>query len=83
MSRYQEQLQQAKLKGSDEKAALRAAAARDEAELLAGAHQGASEQLQTIKNRVQVEAEAARRSLKGETEALAAHVATKVLGRAL
>lgn len=83
MSRYQEQLQQAKLKGNEEKAALRAAAARDEAELLAAAHQSASEQLQTIKNKVQAEATAARMSLKVETEALAAHVATKVLGRAL
>lgn len=83
MSRYQEQLQQAKLKGNEEKAALRAAAARQEAELLAVAHQSASEQLQTIKNRVQAEAGAARKSLKVETETLAAHVATKVLGRAL
>lgn len=83
MGRYQEQLQQAKLKGNEEKAALRVAAARQEAELLAVAHQSASEQLQTIKNRVQAEAGAARRSLKVETETLAAHVATKVLGRAL
>jgi F-type H+-transporting ATPase subunit b len=83
MSRYQEQLQQAKLKGNEEKTALRAAAARQEAELLATAHQVASDQLQSIKNRVQAEAEAARKSLKSETEVLAAHVATKVLGRAL
>jgi F-type H+-transporting ATPase subunit b len=83
MSRYQEQLQQAKLKGNEEKTALRAAAARQEAELLATAHQVASEQLQTIKNRVQAEAEAARKALKSETEVLAVHVATKVLGRAL
>lgn len=83
MGRYQEQLQQAKLKGNEEKAALRAAAARNEAELLAAAHQSASDQLQAIKNRVQAEATAARMSLKVETEVLAARVATKVLGRAL
>jgi len=83
MSRYQEQLQQAKLKGNEEKAALRAAAARNEAEILGAAQQGASEQLQTIKNRVQEEAAVARHALKAETETLAAHVAAKVLGRAL
>ena len=83
MSRYQEQLQQAKLNGNEEKMALRAAAAKNEAELLASAHQSASEQLQTIKNRVQAEAEIARKSLKAETEVLAAQVASKVLGRAL
>jgi len=83
MNRYQEQLQQAKLKGSEEKAALRTAAAREESEVLAAAHQSASEQLQSIKGRVQEEAEAARLALRAEAETLAAHVATKVLGRAL
>jgi len=83
MNRYQEQLQQAKLKGNEEKAALRASAARDEAEMLAAAHKVASEQLQTIKSKVQAEATSARKSLQVETETLAAHVATKVLGRSL
>ena len=83
MNRYQEQLQQAKLKGNEEKAVLRNAAAREEAELLAGAHESASNQLQSIKGRVQAEAEEARKSLRSESEALAAQVATRVLGRAL
>jgi F-type H+-transporting ATPase subunit b len=83
MSRYQEQLQQAKLLGNDEKGALRAAAARDEAQIIAAAQQSASEQLHSIKNRVQAEAATARQALRAETETLAAHVAAKVLGRAL
>jgi len=83
MSRYQEQLHQAKLKGNEEKAALRSAAAREEAEVLASAHESASNQLQLIKSRVQAEAEEARRSLRAESDILAAQVATKVLGRAL
>jgi F-type H+-transporting ATPase subunit b len=83
MSRYQEQLQQAKLKGNEEKMALRAAAAKNEAELLASAHQSASEQLQAIKNQVHAEVEIARKSLKADTEVLAAQVAAKVLGRVL
>lgn len=83
MSRYQEQLQQAKVKGNEEKAALRSAAARDESELLGKAHQSASDQLLVIKSQVQAEAEIARKSLKAETQVLAAQVATKVLGRAM
>lgn len=83
MTRYQEQLRQAKLQGNAEKAALRAAAAKEEAEIMGAAHQEASEHLKTIKSRVGAEAEAARQSLRGETEALAAQVAAKVLGRSL
>jgi len=83
IARYQEQLQQAKLQGNAEKAALRAAAAREEAEIMGAAHKDASEHLKTIKNRVGAEAEAARQSLRAETETLAAQVAAKVLGRSL
>ncbi len=83
MARYQEQLQQAKLQGNAEKAAVRAAAAREEAEIMGAAHQEAAEHLKTIKGRVGAEAEAARQALRAETEALAAQVAAKVLGRSL
>lgn len=83
MTRYQEQLQQAKLQGNTEKAALRSAAAREEAEILAAAHATATSHLQSIKGRVRAEADAARGALQAETEALAAQVATKVLGRGL
>lgn len=83
MARYQAQLQEAKLRGNEEKAALRSAAGKEEAEILSAAHGQAADHLQTIKNRVRGEAEAARQSLRSETEALAAHVAAKVLGRGL
>lgn len=83
MARYQEQLQQAKLQGNAEKAALRSAAAREEAEILTAAHATATSHLQSIKGRVRAEADAARGALQAETEALAAQVATKVLGRSL
>lgn len=83
MARYQEQLQQAKLQGNAEKAALRADAARKEAEIMGAAHQEAAEHLKTIKDRVGAEADAARQALRAETEVLAAQVAAKVLGRGL
>lgn len=83
MERYQQQLQEAKLKGSQEKGVLRQAAAKEEAEILAAAHSRAADHLQVIKNKVAAEAAEAGKALRGEAEALASHVATKVLGRGL
>lgn len=83
MERYQQQLQEAKLKGSQEKALLRQSAAKEEAGILAEAHERASDHLQTIKNRVAAEAAEAGEALRGEAQSLASHVASKVLGRAL
>lgn len=83
MARYQERLQEAKQKGSQEKMKLRQEAAAEEARMLSEAHENASEQLQTIKSRIASEADRARQTLKSETEALAAQIASKVLGRAV
>lgn len=83
MARYQEQLQEAKLKGSQEKAQLRQGAAKEESEILAEAQGRAADHLQSIKNRVAAEAAEAGKVLKGEAETLASHVAAKVLGRGL
>lgn len=83
MERYQNQLQEAKLKGAEEKALLRQGAAKEEASILSEAHERASDHLQTIKNRVAAEATEAGEALRGESEKLASLVASKVLGRAL
>jgi len=83
MNRYQQQLQEAKLKGNQERTALRQAALEEEAKTLGAAQQEASAQLQTIKERVAGEASAARDALKNETEALAGEIASKILGRKL
>jgi F-type H+-transporting ATPase subunit b len=83
MARYQERLQEAKLKGNQEKASLRAAALQKEAEILSEAHEAAAKNLKSIKNQVVAEAGKARRSLREEAQALAAGVASKVLGREL
>lgn len=83
MARYQEQLQQAKRQGNEEKAALRAAAAKEEAEILGAAHAVASDRLQAIRAQVTSEAEQARNVLRAESTGLATQVAARVLGRGL
>lgn len=83
MARYQEQLQQAKLQGNEEKAALRAAAAKEEAEVLGAAHEVAMNRLKAIREQVTGEADKARSELRSESAALATHVAARVLGRGL
>ncbi len=82
MSRYQERLQEARLKGSQEKTKLRQEAALEESKILGEAQKNASQDLQTIRERVGVEAENARQDLRRETENLASVIASKVLGRA-
>lgn len=81
MARYQEQLQQAKIKGNEEKSALRAAAVKEEAEILGSARQVASGRLQAIREQVQSEAAQAGKELRTQTSVLATQVASKVLGR--
>ncbi|AMV73966.1 ATP synthase F0 subunit B [Desulfuromonas carbonis] len=83
MAAYQEQLQEAKLKGAQEKAQLKKQAAGQEAKILGAAHEEANAHLQQIKGQVATEAAAARSALKKETDSLAGMIAGKVLGRAL
>ncbi|MBE0574692.1 MAG: ATP synthase F0 subunit B [Desulfuromonadales bacterium] len=81
--RYEAQLQEARLRGAQERASLRKTAQEEEARILGGANQASAEKLQTIKEQIQVEAGAARKALRNETEALAKEIAGKVLGRAV
>lgn len=83
MARYQEQLQAARLKGNEARAALRASAAKDEAEMLGAAHAVAAERLQQIKAQVADEAGQAREVLRRDAELLANQAASRILGRAL
>ena len=83
MARYQEQLQLAKRQGNEEKAALRSAAAKDEAEILGAAHAEAGTRLKAIREQVAGEADKARGALRGEAATLATQVAARVLGRGL
>ncbi|PNU20400.1 hypothetical protein C2E25_07505 [Geothermobacter hydrogeniphilus] len=83
MTRYQQQLQEARLKGNQERTALRQAALEEERKTLGEAHEQASAKLQAIKEQVAGEAAVAREALKKETEALAGEIASKILGRKL
>ncbi|PLX83301.1 MAG: hypothetical protein C0617_12285 [Desulfuromonas sp.] len=83
MDRYQAQLQEAKQKGSRERAQLRQGAAKEESVIIGAAREKAADQLQVIKSKVAAEAQGARKALRSESETLAAQVASKVLGRKL
>lgn len=81
IARYEAQLQEARQQGAQERAALRKTAQEEESRILGEANQTAAERLQTIKARIQEEADTARQALRNETENLAKEIAGKVLGR--
>jgi F-type H+-transporting ATPase subunit b len=83
MASYQERLQAARVKGNEERAILRAAASKEETEILGAARLVATEKLQQLKARVATEADAARTALRSDVDALATQVASRILGRAL
>lgn len=81
MARYQQQLQEAKMKAGQERAVLREEAAKEEAKILGAAREKANENVQAVKNQVAAEAKSAGETLKEETRAMAGLIASKVLGR--
>jgi F-type H+-transporting ATPase subunit b len=83
IARYEAQLQEARLQGAQACEALRKTALAEEARILGEANQKSGEKLQTVKEQIQAEAEAARRALRTETATLAKEIAGKVLGRAV
>ena len=83
VAEYEAKLQEARERGSQERTSLRQAAQAEEARLLGTANEKASQRLQTLKEQVAGEAEAARQGLRSETEALARQIAGKVLGRSV
>jgi F-type H+-transporting ATPase subunit b len=83
VAEYEAKLQEARQRGSQERAALRQAALTEEAQLLGGANEKASKRLQALKEQVAGDAEVARQGLRRETETLARQIAGKVLGRSL
>lgn len=83
MTRYQEQLQAAKVKGAQERAEMRSAATAEEAKLIGTARDEAARRLLELKGKVAEEAAVAEKTLRAETEGIAGSIAAKVLGRAL
>ena len=62
---------------------MRGEAQAEEAKLLGAAREKATEKIQQMNSQIADEATSARDALKKETEAMAAEVASKVLGREL
>ena len=83
IARYEAQLQEARLQGGQERAALRKTAQEEEGRILGEANQKSAEKLQSIKAQIEEEAGTARQALRNETEALAKDIAGRVLGRAI
>ena len=83
MASYQQQLQEAKLKGHQERLQLRQKAMEEEGRLLGENRSRATDQIQAIRSQVAEEMESARRALKSQTETLAGQIAGKVLGRSI
>lgn len=83
MTHYQKQLQDAKLKGNQERAVVRQAAAEEESKILSAAQTAAATHVQEIREQVSKDAKLASQQLQKETEAIAGEIAAKVLGRAL
>lgn len=83
MARYEEKLQAAKLKGNQEKASLRQAAATEEAAIVGSAREEANQRLLAVKEQVAAAAANASRKLKDDAQDLATGIATKIIGRAL
>lgn len=83
MQRYQQKLNEAKIKANKERNKLKQAASEEEVKILAEAHGKATSRLQVIKNQVADEAGEASKTLKSEAKSLAGQIATKILGREL
>ena len=73
----------AKMKGHQEKEALKEAARAEERKLLDEINEKSAKELETVRAQVSKEAQDARGKLQGEVEAFSASIAEKILGRAV
>ncbi len=83
ITRYEAQLQEARLQGVQARFALRKTGQEEEVRILGEANRTAADKLQKITAQIQEEADSARQELRSQTEALAKEIAGKVLGRAV
>ncbi|NCU31333.1 MAG: hypothetical protein EOM23_00020 [Candidatus Moranbacteria bacterium] len=83
MSRYQQQLTEAKRLANDERAQLRKLAVEEESKMIATAQANAVGRMDQIREQVGLESTRANQTLKKESTALAQLIATKILGRSL
>jgi F-type H+-transporting ATPase subunit b len=80
---FQTKVGEAKTKGFQEKETLVQAGQEEERRLLDEINQKAQADLEAVRAQIAKDAEDARRSLKGQTEAFAGAIAEKILGRAV
>ena len=73
----------AKMKGHQEKEALKQAGQDEEKRLVDEVNQKAQAELETVRAQIAKDAESARGKLKGEIKAFSAAIAEKILGRAV
>jgi F-type H+-transporting ATPase subunit b len=73
----------ARLKGHQEKEALKQAGQEEEKRLLDEINQRAQAELETVRAQIAKDTQSARDKLKGEIEAFSAAIAEKILGRAV
>ncbi|MBD1399885.1 ATP synthase F0 subunit B [Pelovirga terrestris] len=83
MSRYQQQLAEAKKQANDERGQIRKLASEEESKMIAAAQSNAGARMDQIKEQVGQESARASQTLKKESTALAQQIATKILGRSL
>ncbi len=83
MSRYQQQLAQAKKMANDERAQLRRLASEEESKMIASAQSNANVRMDQIREQVAKESGRANQTLKEQSAILAQQIATKILGRPL
>jgi F-type H+-transporting ATPase subunit b len=83
MSRYQQQLAEAKKQANEERAQLRRVAVEEESKMIAAAQANAGARMEQIRELVGQESARASQTLKKESSALAQQIATKILGRSL
>lgn len=80
---YEARLDEARVKGHEERAQLRNSAMEEEAKLISAAQKDAEEKRFSIKVQIADEMTEARKLLKKEADAIGQQVAAKVLGRAI
>lgn len=83
MSRYQQQLSEAKKQANEERAQIRKLAGEEESKMIAEAQSKAGARMDQIREQVGQESARASQTLQKESTALAQQIATKILGRSL
>ncbi len=83
MTRYQQQLAEAKKLANDERAQLRKVAHEEETKMIETAQTNAGARMEQIRKLVARESDEASKTLKQESKSLAQQIAVKILGRSL